>query len=655
MKSIYFLSLNMIQFVPYAYGFLRSYAEQDTIIDSNYSWKEPFCKIQAVEIIAEEIIDPDVLCVSCYVWNHNQQTKIAKVVKEKYPSCKVICGGPHIPDSSESYFFEHPYVDVLVHGEGEIPLKNLLIEFLNNAPDLNNIHGISFNENNKSIKTPSSTKLPKDLPILSPYLNGFFDDFLSDGNPNKIGLWETNRGCPYSCSFCDWGVRTLNKMRLHDLDKIIQEIEYIATHKIEDIYIADCNFGIFKRDLDIVQMLVDAKKKYGYPRRIRIQFAKKSNDTVFEISKLLHNNEMLWGTTLSMQSLDMNVLRAVDRQYIGINNYKELKERYTEEGIPTYTELILGLPKETRESFINGICTLLDSGMHDDIRFYELVLLPNAPISQRLVREKYGIKTKFKPLRIVDQNCEREYVEIVFETNTMPYDDWAYCFLFAETIQALHNGGYTRFLAKYLNDNNVLSYKNFYNNLLEFTLKTDVESFKSFKRIKKLINDFYDDPDMPQIHRILTQPDIIGFLNSYNPNRKGWQLWTYIWVSISEQIEDFYRNLLVFLNQQGVRSDKKVVDLIQYQQDIMITLGYDPKLGKTVAYKFNWFEYFFGNEALREESSTLHYTDTHMGTTHRYELGKNDKKKFLSAAIGFSYPYSKFRHFFHQPDMIERQ
>jgi len=655
MKSIYFLSLNMIQFVPYAYGFLRSYAEQDTLIDSNYSWKEPFCKIQAVETIAEEIIDPDILCVSCYVWNHNQQTKIAKVVKEKYPNCKVICGGAHIPDSSESYFFEHPYVDVLVHGEGEIPLKNLLIEFLNNTPDLNNIHGISFNENNKSIKTPSSTKLPKDLPIPSPYLNGFFDDFLSDGNPNKIGLWETNRGCPYSCSFCDWGVRTLNKMRLHDLDKIIKEIEYISTHKIEDIYITDCNFGIFKRDLDIVQMLVDAKKKYGYPRRIRIQFAKKSNDTVFEISKLLHNNEMLWGTTLSMQSLDMNVLRAVDRQYIGINNYKELKERYTEEGIPTYTELILGLPKETRESFINGICTLLDSGIHDDIRFYELVLLPNAPISQRLLREKYGIKTKFKPLRIVDQNCEREYVEIVFETNTMPYDDWAHCFLFAETIQALHNGGYTRFLAKYLNDNNALSYKNFYNNLLEFTLKTDVESFKSFKRIKKLISDFYDDPDIPQIHRILTQPDMIGFLNSYNPNRKGWQLWTYIWVSISEQIEDFYRNLLVFLNQQGVRSDKKVIDLIQYQQDIMITLGYDPKLGKTVAYKFNWFEYFFRNEALREESSTLHYTDTHMGTTHRYELGKNDKKKFLSAAIGFSYPYSKFRHFFHQPDMTERQ
>ena len=43
-----------------------------------------------------------------------------------------------------------------------------------------------------------------------------------------------------------------------------------------------------------------------------------------------------------------------------------------------------------------------------------------------------------------------------------------------------------------------------------------------------------------------------------------------------------------------------------------------------------------------------------MGISHRYELEKNDKKKFVTAAIGYSYPYSKFRHFFHQPDMTKK-
>jgi len=654
MKSIYFLSLNGIQFIPYAYGLLRSYVEQDKRIVNHYVWNEPFCKIQAVEKIVEKMTDPDILCASCYVWNHNQQTQVAKMVKQKYPTCKVIFGGSHIPESSASYFLEHPYVDVLVHGEGEIPLKNLLVEFLNETPDLRRIPGISYNDNMKSVKTPSSPKLPKDLPIPSPYLTGLFENLPKEGTPNPIGLWETNRGCPFSCSFCDWGVRTTNKIRLHSLEKIIQEIDYIAKHKIEDLYITDCNFGMFKRDLEIAQRLVDSRKKYGFPKRVRIQFTKNSNDIVFEISKLLHDNDMLWGTTLSMQSVDMNVLKAIDRQNIGINNYKKLYGRYSEHGIPTYTELILGLPLETRESFIRGICTLFEIGIHEDIRVFELALLPNAPMSQGSVRKKYGLTTKLKPLRLTGKNCEREYVELVFGTNTMPNDDWAYCLLFSETVQALHNGGYTRFLSKYLNDTTALSYEDFYDNLLQYMLTTNVESFQSVKRIKKLINDFYGDPDMPQIQRIMTQPDIMEFLNFFNPARKAWQLWTYVWISISETIENFYDTIALYLNEQGVKLDKKIYDLLQYQKNLMLTLDYDPSLGKRVSNTFNWFEYFFENQALQEKDVTLHYTDTHMGISHRYELEKNDKKKFVTAAIGYSYPYSKFRHFFHQPDMTKK-
>ncbi len=90
------------------------------------------------------------------------------------------------------------------------------------------------------------------------------------------------------------------------------------------------------------------------------------------------------------------------------------------------------------------------------------------------------------------------------------------------------------------------------------------------------------------------------------------------------------------------------------QQDIMVTLDYDPQVGKTMKYAFNWFDYFFENEGLGQETSTLHYTDTRMGNSHRFELAKNDKQKFLNAAIGHAYPYSKFRHFFHQPDRIRK-
>ena len=654
MKSIYFLSLNSIQFVPYAYGLLRSYAEKDARIATNYLWKEPFCRMAPVEVIVGQIVEPDILCASCYVWNHNQQAQIAQKVKKKYPQCKVIFGGPHVPEETTSYFSEYNDVDILIHGEGEIPFRRLLIELLEDSQNLQKIDGITLNQNYTPIKTPRSAQLPRNLPIPSPYLKGFFDRFLSEGNSNTIALWETNRGCPYSCSFCDWGVRAMNKMRRHDLDKTIQEIEYMGTHKVEDIYISDCNFGIFKRDLELAKKLVESKKKYGYPKRVRIQFAKNSNDTVFEISKLLHDNDMLWGTTLSMQSVDMNVLEAVARQHIGISNYKKLKDRYLEARIPTYTELILGLPLETRDSFINGICTLFEIGIHDDIRVFELALLPNAPISRREQRKKYSLQTKIKPLRLADSGNALEKIELVFGTSTMPYDDWVYCFLFAEAIQALHNGAYTRFLAIYLNDQHLLPYRAFYDNLLQFMLTKKAGCFASFRRIKKLIQDFYDDPNMPQINRLLTQPDIMEFLRSYNPQRKGWQPWTYLWLSLSESIDAFYENVCIFLNQYGIVSDKILTDMVQYQKDIIIQLNYDPISGKKVTYQWNWFDYFFENKKLQEGIYTIRYTDTHTGPSHRYPLGKNNKKKFLDAAMGISYPYTKFRHFFHQPDMTEK-
>ena len=283
MKSIYFLSLNMIQFAPYAYGFLRSYAEQDQTIRDNYVWREPFCRMAPVEDIVREIIDPSVLFLSCYVWNFNQQLEIAKRVKQRYSDCRVICGGPHIPNDSTGFFEQFPFVDVLVHGEGEIPVRNLLLELLDDRPDLSRVAGLSYPDADKTaVRTPAAGKLPKGLPVPSPYLNGLLTPFfVSEDKANKIALWETNRGCPFSCCFCDWGVRTTNKIRHHDMDRIKAEIQYFGIHKIEDVYITDANYGLFERDLEIAKELVKCKTTYGYPKRIRIQFAKNSNHIHF--------------------------------------------------------------------------------------------------------------------------------------------------------------------------------------------------------------------------------------------------------------------------------------------------------------------------------------------------------------------------------------
>ena len=653
MKSIYFLSFNMISFVPYAFGFLKSYARQDPLIASAYRWHPPVTTPQPVDAVVAGIKDPDLLCLSCYVWNHNQQMAIARRVKANYPHCLVVCGGPHVPDRPGDFFSRFPHADVLVHGEGEIPFARLLKELLEQHPDFGRLEGISFNRSGSTVTTPMGTRLGKDLPVPSPYLNGSLDAFLGEQHGNRIALWETNRGCPFACCFCDWGVRTKNKVRLHALDRVAKEINTMADKGVADIYITDSNFGLFKRDLEIARLLVAARHRTGFPKRVRIQFAKTSNETVFAISRLLFENDMLWGTTLSMQSVDVDVLEAVARPHVDIGVYADLKNRYQQHHIPTYTELILGLPQETRESFVNGIGRLLEIGMHDDIRVFELALLPNAPLSQPGMRERYGLQTRFKPIRITEAGFQRELVELVFGTRTMPYADWAYCLLFAEMIQALHNGAFTRFIAIYLDREGLLSYRQFYDGLLGGLLADARGIGRVFNRLKKLIDDYHADPDMPQVNRILTQPDMLRLLRRYHPTRRGWPLWTWLWLSVCENQAEFYRSVADFIASKGVENDTTLEDLWHYQQAIMLTPAYDPRCGKTIACRYNWQDYFFEAADLTPAETILHVADTHMGPGRQYPLIPDDRQAFVTAAVGYSYPYSKFRHFFHQPDCLK--
>ncbi len=647
--QIYFLSLNAIRFTPYAYGMLRAWCDRDERLKASYHWHEPFCRPEPVKDLAARIIGPHVLCASCYVWNHNQHLAVAQLVKKKYPHCRVIFGGPHVPGDAGDYLEKYSQVDIVVHDEGETALRALLLTWLDGSNDLERVPGISYRAGSKIKRNPVQG-LPADLPIPSPYLSGYLDHFLEVNKGHAIALWETNRGCPYRCRFCDWGARSTNRIRRHDMDKVAAEIDYLAGKNVADIYITDCNFGLLPRDLEIARLLKNARRKTGFPERVRIQFAKQSDRRVLEISRLLHAEGMLWGTTLSMQSVSPAVLKAVHRGFLGLEKYRRLKDRYLKLSIPTYTELILGLPLETRKSFVEGICRLMQIGIHDDIRIYELALLPNAPLSRPDQRRLYNLQTRFKPLRITPAGQPREEVELVFATSTMTVEDWAWCMLFGEVIQALHNGGYTRFLSIYLARSGKLPYQRFYQDLIGFMLKDQSPAFGAVRRLEKLIFEFYHDPDMPQINRLLVRADTRDFLAQFNPRRKGWPLWSYLWLWTAVHFDDFSSAMGRFLEQYGLNSDACVRDLLRYQEELMLRPDYEPAKGKHVGYKYDWLNYFFGDGRLHQRSVQLHYTDSHMGIGKRYPLRANDPMAFLAAAVGMSYPYSKHRHFFHQPD-----
>ena len=149
----------------------------------------------------------------------------------------------------------------------------------------------------------------------------------------------------------------------------------MARNKIGMLYSADANVGIFARDVDMLERLVKVKAEYGYPQKFRGAYAKNSNDRVFQVSKLLNDAGMSKGTTLSFQSMDEHTLEVIKRKNIKVTDFKNLMGRYRNAGIPTYSEMICGLPGETYDSWADGFDKLFTAAPDASISCYSCTVL----------------------------------------------------------------------------------------------------------------------------------------------------------------------------------------------------------------------------------------------------------------------------------------
>ncbi|MGN1479167.1 MAG: hypothetical protein ACI4XH_05315, partial [Acutalibacteraceae bacterium] len=117
--------------LPYAVGVLTSYAWSHEDICENYEFKECFFLRKNPDEVINEISDPFIVAFSCYMWNFEYNKVMAQKVKEKFPDCVTVFGGPQIP-SGHKYLEKYPFIDILIHDEGEVPFRDLL-RALNNG------------------------------------------------------------------------------------------------------------------------------------------------------------------------------------------------------------------------------------------------------------------------------------------------------------------------------------------------------------------------------------------------------------------------------------------------------------------------------------------------------------------------------------------
>jgi radical SAM superfamily enzyme YgiQ (UPF0313 family) len=432
-------------YLPYSIALLQTYVQKFSPNPERYEFLTPLYKRVRIADAVEQLKDADIVGFSTYVWNGRISLEIARRLKKIKPGIVILFGGPHVPDQPEAFMRANPPIDLTVHNEGEITF----LKVLDSYPDRESwatMPGVSMVKADGSFVRNANADRVRDLDeIPSPFLEGAFDAIMA-ANPNEswIGLWETNRGCPFRCTFCDWGSATAAKVTKFGEERLFREMDWFAEKKIEYIFCCDANFGIQKRDVDIANYVANIKKQSGYPVALSVQNTKNATERAYLTQKILSDAGLNKGVALSMQSVDMPTLEAIKRDNISLGTYMELQRRFTRDKVETYSDLILGLPGETYESFVKGVDLLMENGQHNRIQFNNLSILPNAEMGDPAYQKKYGMVTiESKIINIHGERVELdddvpEVQDLVIATAATPLAEWRRTRIFCWMTALLH-------------------------------------------------------------------------------------------------------------------------------------------------------------------------------------------------------------------------
>jgi hypothetical protein len=494
-KTISFVQVNFQQgprelnayYLPYTAGVVLAYA-----LEHNPEWElgELVWRRDPIEETAQRLKHSDVVGFSTYVWNHQYNYTLARRIKELNPNCLIITGGPEVAITDPDLFVKNPWMNAAVKMEGELVFSALLKAHGNT---LLSIPGLVVNSNGQAVDTGDSERIGDLNQLPSPYLTGLFDDLLRNyPDVTWNATLETNRGCPYQCTFCDWGSLTYNKVKLFDLDRVFKELEWIGKH-CGFVTITDANFGMFvERDNAIVSKLIEVQLRWNNLTNFSMTWAKNQKNEVVDIVRRLVNESPTasQGLTVSVQSMDEGVLDIIKRRNLDQHKIEEIFSLCDRYNIPVHTEIILGLPGDTEASWKENFWRLFRAGNHTGISMLHAQLLENAEmnISQRKFYKLDAVNMYDYMSGSYSNGEVEESIEVVVGTRDIPRDKMLDLMTWNSFIQTFHINGLSTYIARYLASQGT-DYKEFYDKLWSW-LQQDAWWQKQFANTRNLYQEW---------------------------------------------------------------------------------------------------------------------------------------------------------------------
>lgn len=490
-KNVVILSLSDITevFSPLLWASAKSYYELKGHHTDKYNWVIPDADYyDSIDEITSwlKLNPPAVLGISLYMWNFHKAMAVAAWVRENYPDCIIISGGPqqyfkHDPN----WFTNNPWLDASLPGDeyGERAIADLLDNLTDdNKINWNTVNSVVYPNKTRDLILCSHKKEHKkeffweyssytmQFDLLKTWIKRRIDYSIANHGVPKYPMLkiETTRGCPYGCSYCDWGGGISSKVISKSLEILEQEIEAISRLEIYFCYICDANSGILgNRDVEVIKLFAKYKKLNGWPWVVHVGgLAKtaKAKDTIKEMLSVLAENNLdkFKQYKIAIQTLDPVIQKNIDRTDVPIEIYAELadymKSTY---GYRPQTEVILGLPGQTTKNFYYELQEIAKYDFTP--QFYPWVLLPESPGYDPEYRNKFNIQTVTKSdvtaspyyakvnqavQTAKDQNLK--YTDLVFVVSTYSYtrEEYAEMMIMSGLFTSLYYLGVLKYLVQ---------------------------------------------------------------------------------------------------------------------------------------------------------------------------------------------------------------
>jgi len=347
-------------------------------IKDQLQWMIPIQQVISDEELIKQLeqTDVDILCTSHYIWNHdNLCEQLSRIRSKLKDSFKIIAGGPSIDvNINKEFFTQHHYIDYAVYGPGEVAFADIVSHLITKK------QLIAFNtsncawQNHQTGKTIIADYKVVKMIEISPYIHNkdmFIEMAIQLKEQAKLlkkEVWmpyTVTRGCPYSCTFCDWngGLGTKVSRRKNTYQ---QEIDLFEELDITNIYLADANVGLYNEDVDMIEYFAEKNIKGKNKFTIQGNYSKLNKNNNLKIFHALANGKLISRTlNFSLQDTNQQVLKNIDRPGIGWDEHvkiaNELKTAHPH--LVIKAQIIYGLPGQTPETWKQTLFQLMEENI----------------------------------------------------------------------------------------------------------------------------------------------------------------------------------------------------------------------------------------------------------------------------------------------------